>query len=169
MDLQRFFDPFSPIPDTVLPEVIVDSKPKEQEAKNENWEYNGQYYNSKTDLYFSILLDQAAEQFGIKDILAFGAVLSGQPFLKTRGKFQGATNGTSLASKYLSKIPGKSPIPLPTITGTNLSNLRVMFTKNIGRFLGRSIPILGWGVLAYDIGMTFYNAQVEYNRIVGNE
>ena len=35
MDLQRFFDPFSPIPDTVLPEVIVDSKPKEQGAKNE--------------------------------------------------------------------------------------------------------------------------------------
>lgn len=33
--IYRSFDPFSPIPDTVLPELIVDTKPKEQEAKND--------------------------------------------------------------------------------------------------------------------------------------
>lgn len=141
----------------------------EQQQISICWNYNGQHYYSKSDLYLGILLDQAVKQFGIKDVLAFGAVLSGQPFLKTRTKFEGATKGTSVASKFLSKIPGTSPIPLPTVTGTNFSNLRVMFTKNIGRFVGRSVPIIGWGVLAYDIGMTFYNTQIEYNRIVGND
>ncbi|MBX3238280.1 MAG: RHS repeat-associated core domain-containing protein [Chitinophagaceae bacterium] len=137
------------------------------------WYYNGERYDSKSDLYFAILVDQAAEQFGIKDIVAFGAVLAGQPFLDTRGKLGGATKGTSVASKYLSKIPGTSPVPLPTVTGVPKmlggQGMRVAFTKVLGRFIGRAVPILGWAVLAYDVGATFVKTQMEYNKIVGED
>jgi hypothetical protein len=64
---------------------------------------------SSSELYMNILIDQAATQFGIKDIAALAAAISGVPLLSTRGKFSGATKGTSIASKYLSKIPGTSP------------------------------------------------------------
>ena len=135
------------------------------------YSYNGQSGLSSTDLYTSILIDQAAKQFGITDIAALGAAISGAPILSTRGKFEDATKGTSIASKYLSKFPGKSPVPLPTITGYPKAlggkGMRLMMTNVLGRFVGRAVPIIGWGILTYDIGMTLYKTQVEYNRITG--
>jgi hypothetical protein len=44
-----------------------------------------------------------------------------------------------------------------------------MFTKNIGRFMGRAVPFVGWGLLLYDVGATFVNTQLEYNKIVGED
>jgi RHS repeat-associated protein len=134
------------------------------------YEYNGVEYNSKSELYTAILINTAADQFGITDILALTAAVSGAPILSTRGKRGGATPGTSPASKYLSKIPGKSPVRLPGVTGYPKAlggrGMRIAFTKSIGRFAGRAIPIVGWGTLAYDVGATFYRTQVTYNRIV---
>jgi hypothetical protein len=138
-------------------------------GEDPTYSYDGQYGLSSTDLYTSILIDKAAQQFGITDIAALGAAITGAPLLSTRGKFEGATKGTSIASKYLSKMPGKSPFPLPAITGyprvLGGRGMRVMLTNVVGRFIGRAVPILGWGMLAYDIGMTFYETQVEYDRI----
>ncbi len=134
------------------------------------YEYNGKKYTSKAKLYTDILVDQAAEQFGIKDIAALAGVISGQPILPTRGKFQGATKGTSVASKYLSRIPGNSPVPLPTVTGTPKliggKGMKIALTKTIGRFIGRAVPFVGWAVLAYDTGVTLYKTQTIYNSIV---
>jgi hypothetical protein len=128
-------------------------------------------YSICNSLYTSILIDQAAKQFGIKDIAALGAAISGAPILSTRGKFANATKGTSVASKYLSKIPGEFPVRVPTITGypkvIGGEGMKIAMTKIIGRFAGRMVPIIGWGVLTYDVGMTLYNTQVEYNKIVG--
>ncbi len=44
--------------------------------------------------------------------------------------------------------------------------MKVAFTKVIGRFAGRAVPIVGWGVLAYDVGTTFYKTQRIYDKIV---
>jgi hypothetical protein len=115
-----------------------------------------------TQLYTNILIDKTAEQFGIKDVAALAAVISGQPILPKRFNTPGATKGTSPASKYLSKIPGELPFSVPTLT-----NRGIRFTKLIGRFLGRSVPIVGWGVLVYDVGIVLYNTQVEFDNIVG--
>ncbi len=41
-----------------------------------------------------------------------------------------------------------------------------MSTKVLGRFLGRIAGPVGWVMLAYDIGMTFYDTQVAYDRII---
>ncbi|MFV0483179.1 MAG: hypothetical protein ACK5MG_03670 [Bacteroidales bacterium] len=111
------------------------------------WEYKGKWYFSKFDLYIAILAYETAEQFGILDVAALMAVLSGQAIIPTRGKFKGATKGTSVASKYLSKIPGTSSVRLPMITGypkiVGGKGMRVAFTKIIGKFLGRATPIFG--------------------------
>ena len=137
------------------------------------WEYEGKWYFSKFNLYIAILAYEAAEQFGILDIAGLIAVLSGQPFLPTRAKFKGATKGTSIASKYLSKIPGKSPVRLPMITGTPKiiggKGMRIALTKVIGKFVGRMIPFVGWGILAYDISVILYDTQVVYNLIIDEE
>jgi len=83
-----------------------------------SWEYEGKWYHSKFNLYIAILAYEVAEQFGILDVIGLIAVLSGQPYIPSRAKFKGAkTKGTSVASKYLSKIPGNSPVRLPSIVG----------------------------------------------------
>ncbi|MFL0064887.1 hypothetical protein [Tenacibaculum maritimum] len=135
------------------------------------WEYEGKWYNTKYKLYIAILAYKTAEQLGIKDVLGLLAVLSGQPFIPTRAKLDGkrSTKNTSVASKYLSKIPGKSPVRLPTVTGVPKiiggNGMKVTMTKIIGRFIGRATPFIGWGVLAYDLGVIFYNTQVQFNEI----
>ena len=126
------------------------------------YKYKGKIYDDKSKLYTNILIDQAAEQFGITDILALGAAIDGIGLINKPFQMKGASKGTSILSKNLSKaFPYKMPYRLPTIS----NKLTLKFTNILGRFMGRSIPIIGWGLLTYDVGMTFYNTQVIYNRI----
>lgn len=37
--------------------------------------------------------------------------------------------------------------------------------STVGKFLGRTLGPVGWGILAYDVGKTLYNTQTIYNRI----
>ena len=135
------------------------------------YSYNGKEGLTYYQLYTEILINQAAIQFGIKDIAALAAAVTGAPLLPTRAKFKDATRGTSVASKYLSKIPGQLPFSVPTVTGypriLGGRGTRVMLTRVIGRIAGRAIPIVGWGILSYDVGMTLYNTQIEFNKITG--
>ena len=39
------------------------------------------------------------------------------------------------------------------------TGIRMALTKNVGRIAGRTIPFVGWCLLAYDIGATLYNTQ----------
>lgn len=139
------------------------------------WEYAGKLYFNKFDLYITILAHEAAEQFGIRDITGLIAVLSGQPFVPTRAKLDGkrSTKRTSVASKYLSKIPGKFPVRLPMVTGLPKAiggnGIKVALTKIVGRFIGRVTPFVGWGILTYDLGIIFYDTQIAYDRILDGE
>jgi len=126
------------------------------------YKYKGKIYEDKAELYRDILTDQVAEQFGIKDIVALATVVDGMGLLNKPFNMQGASKGTSILSKYGSKtFPQKMSKALPTIS----KRLTMQSTKVLGRFIGRSIPLVGWGVLVYDIGKSFYNIQVIYNQI----
>jgi RHS repeat-associated protein len=129
------------------------------------WKYNGIEYRSKGKLYAAILLDTAADQFGITDLIVLAAVIDNAGFVPKRFQAKGASSGTSLASKYGSKLmPWKMPKQLPThIRGGTVRGTRVF-----GRFLGRMAGPVGWGLLTYDVGMTFYRTQTTYNRIINN-
>ncbi len=42
----------------------------------------------------------------------------------------------------------------------------VKYTTSIGRFAARTIPLVGWAILAYDVGSIIYHTQTEYDKIV---
>lgn len=127
------------------------------------YKYKGKVYEDKAKLYVDILLDQAAEQFGIKDILALGAALDHAiPSIKKPFTTPGASSKTSYASKYGEKLfPQKMPKRLPT----HFRGGTMRYTKIFGRFLGRVAGPFAWGVLTYDVSMTLYKTQVIYNKI----
>jgi len=132
-----------------------------------SWEYNGETYNSKSKLYRAILLDEFAEQFGFLDIAALAGIISGMPILNTRGKLdaKNAIKGTSFASIYARKFLGDKKMPFgkrfPSVVG-----FKIRMVNRAAPFLGRAVPILGWGVLSWDIGVSLYNTQTQYNNII---
>lgn len=134
------------------------------------YSYNTLTNLSREELFFWIAVDQTLEQLGGVDIAAAAAVLSGQPFLPTRGKFAGATKGTSVASvvsRHLLKQ--QLPFALPTLTGASLSTLKITFTKSLGAFVGRLVPGVGWSILAYDVVQIIRKTLFQYNTRVRKE
>ncbi len=126
--------------------------------------YNGKQYDDETSLYFAILLDQTSEQLGIKDAAAVLMIVAGLPLKKKRFVTPGTSKGTSILSESLGDKLGTSSSRLPTLTTKGLK-----YTTKIGRFVARWVPIIGWGILAYDVGSILYNTQSEYNKIVNSE
>lgn len=95
----------------------------------------------------------ASSQLGLGDLAAAGAAVSGLNILKTRGKFAGATPGTSIASRGASAVFGNArlPVQLPTVVGNPLTlNMSIRATSSVARVVGRAIPVVGWGLLLYD-------------------
>jgi len=60
--------------------------------------YNGMLGLSAGELFFWIMVDKALERLGVQDVAAMFAIIADQPILPTRGKFSGATKGTSIVS-----------------------------------------------------------------------
>ncbi len=123
-------------------------------------------------LFFWVAANETGKQLGVHDIGALIAIAVGQPVVQTRGKFGGAIRGTSPASiaarRYLN-IELKRKI-LPTITaGINNQGkafFRVILTKNIGAFVGRAVPVVGWLIIAYNVSNIVINTLGTYNSIV---
>ncbi|MBM5812408.1 MAG: hypothetical protein FJ191_10660 [Gammaproteobacteria bacterium] len=95
----------------------------------------------------------ASAQLGLDEMVAAGAAVSGFNVLETRGKFAEAQRGTSIASRVASAVFGQTRLPfrVPTIVGNPLTlNAGIRATSSVARIVGRGIPVIGWGVLAYD-------------------
>ncbi len=132
----------------------------------EGYSYGKKKNLSKTELYSEIFIEQFSNQFGIKDILSLTVALDGQGLLDKPFTMKGSSKGTSVLSKYGSKaLPQKMPRRLPTLS----KNLTIKYTKVLGRFLGRSVPILGWATLAYDLGVIIYKTETIYNKTIIND
>ncbi len=136
---------------------------------------NRYHYNDLTDLtceqlFFWVAVDKTLEQLGEKDIAAAFAVLAGQPIIPTRAKFRGATKGTSIASITARRLLNYDlKYRLPIITGATPLSLKIALTKNLGAFVGRAVPIVGWIILGYDVIQIIKNTVVAYNLIVRPE
>lgn len=86
--------------------------------------------------------------------------------IKTRAKPWGTTAGTSIASKYLRQYLNVNlPIRLPTLTEASLNTLKPSMTKNLGAFVGRGLPVIGWVILASDVSQIVYKTVRDYNII----
>jgi RHS repeat-associated protein len=94
-----------------------------------------------------------AAQLGLT---ALGGALAGAGanVIGTRGKFAGATKGTSLASKAAGAVLGNTQLPFraPTVTGFPFigNGLKLSTTFSAARFAGRAVPVIGYALLAYD-------------------
>jgi hypothetical protein len=58
---------------------------------------------------------------------------------------------------------------LPTVTNASVRQLKVFMTRNLGTFVGRSVPVLGWALLARDVAIITVNTVGQYNRLVKTE
>ena len=94
----------------------------------------------------------------------YGLNYVGDNILGTRGKFGGATPGTSIASQYFRNTSwANNKVPKPY--------QRLLFTKGFkrpnsrtwGAFAGRATSNLGRGVVAISAGMSIYNVATADN------
>lgn len=127
---------------------------------------------SREELLFLIFIEETGKEMGVDDAVGIAMVLLGQRFIPTRGKFANAVKGTSIAS-----VVSRRMLPyelkhriLPTVTSfTSLIMLRIKFTRNIGAFVGRAIPGVGWVILATDVSLITYRTVSTYNSTVKPE
>lgn len=116
--------------------------------------YSTYTYGTLTDLPPHVLMlctmtEAVLEKLELKnlktDAYAVISILLGWPFKKTRGKFAGATKGTSVASmvcRAMLDYDFRQAI-LPTLTLQSVNTLRFRMVRNLGVFVGRTIPTLG--------------------------
>lgn len=139
------------------------------------YSYEGVDNLEPLQLFFWVATDKIMEQLGVQDVGAAMAIVAGLPIVPTRGKFGGAIRGTSVASitarRFLDyDLPRRV---LPTVTfGINNQGrafLRTMLHRNIGAFVGRAVPVVGWLIVAWDVGNIVFNTITTYNSIVRRE
>jgi len=58
---------------------------------------------------------------------------------------------------------------LPTLTLKSMREFRFAYTQNLGAFVGRSIPGIGYVMTAYDVIVINMRAVRHYNRLVKTE
>lgn len=137
------------------------------EELNGTYFYKGICNISAGELFFWILLDVIEEQFGgIEDAVMMSCIILGLPLLKTRNKPYGTTAVTSIASKYLCQYLNVAlPVRLPTLTEASITTLKPKYVTNLGAFVGRSLPVLGWTLVASDLAQICYKTLIKYNTI----
>ncbi|AYR22662.1 STM2901 family protein [Herbaspirillum rubrisubalbicans] len=123
---------------------------------------------SPNELLFYIFVDETCKELGVDDIGAAAAILAGENIIPTRAKPRGATKGTSVASilsrRYLNYDLKKRI--LPTVTRESIKRLQILMTRNIGAFVGRAVPVVGWVFMAYNVASISVRAVANYNRRV---
>ena len=120
-------------------------------------------------------------EFDWTAIIGPSMILAGAPIIPKGMVTQGGTvsEGTSILSHTIGKVTIKTPkvfprkIPnvgwkwstrAPTLSGGYGTPIRLTATTSLGRFAGRWIPWVGWGLLAYDVGEFLGTSTAEYYR-----
>lgn len=124
-----------------------------------------------SQLFFVVMLDESASHLGVSDLAALGGAIVGWPFLSTRQKPKGATIGTSIASRVARRhldyeIRWRI---LPTLTLASVRNMKIIFTRNLGVFVGRAVPVVGEAIIAHDVWTISHRTVAHYNRLVKPE
>jgi len=136
------------------------------EQLNGTYFYDGSSNLSAGELFFWIMIDETLDHFGVTDIAAVTGIYLGSNSLTVAGKLAGATPGTSVASVYSRRLfRGRMmPVRLPTWIGYPPHAKKIM-TQKLGTFVGRSIPLVGWVILAADVSIISFKAVSKYNII----
>ncbi|AZQ50385.1 STM2901 family protein [Burkholderia cenocepacia] len=123
------------------------------------------------ELFFLVFIDETCKELGVDDVAAVVAIVAGQNWMPTRAKPFGTTPGTSVASilsrKYLDYDLKKKI--LPTLTNASVKRLKFILVRNIGVFVGRAVPVVGWVIAAKDGTMISIRSVSRYNSLVKPE
>ncbi|WP_409449868.1 STM2901 family protein [Atlantibacter sp.] len=136
------------------------------EEVNGTYFYDGSSNLSAGELFFWIMVDETSAHFGISDIATVTGIYLGTNSVTVTSKFAGATPGTSLASMYSRQIfrSRMMPVRLPTWVGFPPNVKRIM-TRRLATFVGRTIPVIGWTLLAIDVSTITFKAVNKYNTL----
>lgn len=133
--------------------------------------YDGDCGITANQLLWVIAAETAMEELGISDAASALAIVSGANIIPTRTKPGGAVKDTSIASIVFRRALRKSRFPggyrAPTIVGWNPPRLRR--TPNVGAFIARAIPVVGWAYTAAELGIIGYKTVALYNSLVSSE
>ncbi|OXI72626.1 hypothetical protein CFB81_04385 [Burkholderia sp. AU28863] len=123
------------------------------------------------ELFFLVFIDETCKELGVDDVAAVVAIVAGQNWMPTRAKPFGTTPGTSVASilsrKYLDYDLKKKI--LPTLTNASVKRLKFILVRNIGGFVGRAVPVVGWVIAAKDVTTISIRSVSRYNALVKPE
>ncbi|MBR8175060.1 STM2901 family protein [Burkholderia ambifaria] len=123
------------------------------------------------ELFFLVFIDETCKELGVDDVAAVVAIVTGQNWMPIRAKPFGTTPGTSVASilsrKYLDYDLKKKI--LPTLTNASVKRLKFILVRNIGVFVGRAVPVVGWVIAANNVTTISIRSVSRYNALVKPE
>ncbi|MWQ96513.1 hypothetical protein GQA09_20980 [Escherichia coli] len=142
-------------------------------------ELNGTYFFDGMDnltaweLLFWVQVDETEKQLGVQDIAGIAALILGNNIIDIPSKPNTATKGTSPASlffrRHISYKFRKRVLLTLTKKSFSLKGVKIFWVNNLGAFVGRSVPVLGWVILAHDISVISYRTVTRYNTIAREE
>ncbi|GME41401.1 membrane protein [Pantoea sp. QMID2] len=107
------------------------------------------------ELLIWMMIDETQKQLGVQYIVAITGLILGNNNIDVRGKPNMATPGTSVASllfrKHLSCKFRRHILPTLTAKSFSLRGLKIFWVSNLGAFVGRPVPVVGWVILANDV------------------
>lgn len=143
------------------------------EELNETYFFDGMNNLTSRELLFWVLVDETEKQLGIKDVIGIASLILGNNIIDIPGKPETATPGTSPASlffrKHISYKFRKRVLPTLTKKSISLKGVKIFWVNNLGAFVGRAVPVLGWVILAHDISVISYRTVTRYNIIAREE
>ncbi len=163
----------------VLHSKIVKQSVKESVAMDTTEQLNGTYYFNglsnltPQELLFWVLVEETEKQLGVQDIAAVSSLILGNNSISVPGKPKTATPGTSVASlffrKHLSYKFQRRILPTLTAKSFTLRGLKIFWVNNLGAFVGRAVPVVGWIILGNDIAQISFRTVHRYNLLVSRE
>jgi len=145
------------------------------EQLNGTYFYGGLSNLNAGELFFWIMVDVTAEHFtgataATGNVMAAAAIYAGRNNVAVSGKLANATPGTSWASVQSRRLLQKYrlPFPLPTIVGSPFK-MKIIMTKKLGTFVGRTVPVIGWAIVASDVAIIGWKSVNRYNSIARAE
>ncbi len=139
------------------------------EELNGTYFYKGMINLSAPELLFWVMIDAVEEQLGVQDMVAVASLILGGNYISVPGKPLTATKSTSPASLFFRKnlrYIFKSRV-LPTLTQKSFSlrGIKIFWVNNLGAFVGRAVPVVGWVILANDVAQISIKTATRYNNI----
>jgi hypothetical protein len=127
-----------------------------------HYHYNSLHNLSPQELFLWVFMDQTTEQIGADNMTAVFNLLAGLPVLQTKGN-SSSTVGARQLLNY------KIKTRLPALTKESIDELKLRFTTNLAAFVGRTVPVVGWVILAHDVMRIAAKTVSKYNALASAE